>query len=146
MRHLADNGYSISEIADRLDYPIPKEKIAEMIWEYYVNIGKICLQKPEETHEKVSFIKEQDSFGKISFRRVAELVDNSNRKYIKCDFGKELYKNTDEFSMWLQQLETGDREYIESLPWPLNPVYHEFDGRMKRISQNQVDVKWIETD
>lgn len=145
MRHLADNGYSISEIADRLDYPLPKETISEMVWEHYVNIGKIYLQKPEETHEKVSFIKEQDSFGKISFRRVAELVDNSNRKYIKCDFGKELYKNTDEFVTWLQQLEAGDREYIESLPWPLNPVYHELDERMKRISQNQVDVKWLET-
>ena len=136
VRHLADLGYSISDIADSLDYPISKEKIAGYMWEHFVNIGKISLEEPEASHEKVSFVKEQDSFGRISFRRVTEVVDNSHKQYIKCDFGKQLYKNELEFQRMLMGLDGADAEYIKLLPWPLTPVYHELDERMERIIKN----------
>ena len=97
VRHLADLGYSISKIADEINYPISKEKIAQYMWEHFLNTGKISLEEPQSTYEKVSFVKEQDEFGKISFRRVTETVDNSNRKYVLCEFGKELYKKSPEF-------------------------------------------------
>ena len=59
VRHLADLGYSISQIADNLDYPIPREKIAGYMWEHFVNIGKICLEEPKQTQDIASFVKEQ---------------------------------------------------------------------------------------
>ena len=31
------------------------------------------------------------------------------------------------------KLNPGDKEYIELMPWPLEPVYHELDERMTRI-------------
>lgn len=133
VRHLADLGYSISQIADNLDYPIPKEKIAGYMWEHFVNIGKICLEEPKQTQDIASFVKEQDSFGRISFRRVVTTVDNSHKQYVKCEFGKLLYKKDENFLQALQKLEEGDKEYIELLPWPLTPVYHELDERMNRI-------------
>lgn len=133
VRHLADLGYSISQIADNLDYPIPREKIAGYMWEHFVNIGKICLEEPKQTQDIASFVKEQDSFGRISFRRVVTTVDNSHKQYVKCEFGKLLYKKDEKFLQALQKLEEGDKEYIELLPWPLTPVYHELDERMNRI-------------
>lgn len=133
VRHLADLGYSISQIADELDYPISKEKIAGYMWEHFLNIGKICLEEPQPSHEKVSFVKEQDSFGRISFRRVTEQIDNSQTKYVQCDFGRLLYKRDEAFIKQLEKLNPGDREYIELMPWPLTPVYHELDERMTRI-------------
>ncbi len=133
VRHLADLGYSISQIADNLDYPIPREKIAGYMWEHFVNIGKICLEEPKQTQDIASFVKEQDSFGRISFRRVVTTVDNSHKQYVKCEFGKLLYKKDENFLQALQKLEEGDKEYIELLPWPLTPVYHELDERMNRI-------------
>jgi len=45
IRHLADLGYSISQISDSLDYPLPKDKIASIIWEHFLNIGKISLKE-----------------------------------------------------------------------------------------------------
>ena len=45
VRHLADAGYSISEIAAQLDYPLPKEKIAAVIWEHFVNTGRRCTRR-----------------------------------------------------------------------------------------------------
>ena len=133
VRHLADLGYSISQIADNLDYPIPREKIAGYMWEHFVNTGKICLEEPKQTQDIASFVKEQDSFGRISFRRVVTTVDNSHKQYVKCEFGKLLYKKDEKFLQALQKLEEGDKEYIELLPWPLTPVYHELDERMNRI-------------
>lgn len=133
VRHLADLGYSISQIADNLDYPIPREKIAGYMWEHFVNTGKICLEEPKQTQDIASFVKEQDSFGRISFRRVVTTVDNSHKQYVKCEFGKLLYKKDEKFLQTMQKLEEGDKEYIELLPWPLTPVYHELDERMNRI-------------
>lgn len=134
VRHLADKGYSISDIASELDYPVSKEKIANFMWEHFLNTGKISLEEPKETYEKVSFVKEQDSFGKTSFRKVTETVDNSKRKYVLCEYGKELYKKDPEFMAWLNSLDEKDRDYIQLLPWPLTPVYHELDERMRRIT------------
>ena len=133
VRHLADLGYSISQIADNLDYPVSKEKIVGYMWEHYLNIGKICLEEPKASHKKASFVKEQDSFGRISFRRVTEDVDNSNKKYVECDFGKLLYKRDESFMIKLAKLNPDDKEYIELMPWPLTPVYHEMDERMTNI-------------
>ena len=133
VRHLADLSYSISKISAELDYPLSKEMIAQLMWEHYVNIGKICLEEPKDIHEKASFIKEQDEFGRISFRRVVEEIDNSSKKYAKCEFGKALYQKKPVFLSKLNLLEKDDREYIELLPWPLNPVFHELDERFQRI-------------
>lgn len=133
VRHLADKGYGISEIGEQLDFPVSKEKIAIFMWEHFLNTGKISLEEPRDTYEKASFVKEQDEFGKISFRRVTETVDNSNRKYVLCEFGKKLYRKDPEFVAWLDSLEDRDKEYILLLPWPLEVVYHELDERMIRL-------------
>ena len=135
VRHLADLGYSITGISEELNYPLSKEKIAAIMWEHFLNTGKISLEEPKDTHEKVAFVKEQDEFGRISFRRVTEIIDNTERRYIVCNYGLEKYKNSSEFNEWLQRLTPADREYIELLPWPLNPVYHEVDERIKRINK-----------
>ncbi len=135
IRHLADQGYSISEIEKQLDYPMSKEKIAAVIWDYFVSIGKISMEEPKEKHEKSSFVKEQDEYGRTSFRKVVEIVDNSNKKYRICEFGKLLYQKSLDFSNNIKKLEDKDIEYITLMPWPLNPVYHEMDERMIRISK-----------
>ncbi len=133
VRHLADTGLSVTEIMTQLDYPLPKEKVADIVWNHYVNIGVICLSEPKSTVEKISYIKEQDSFGKTSLRRVVESIDMSNAKYVKVDLGKRLYKNREELEKSLAELSARDRDYILDLPWPLQDVYHILDDRMKRL-------------
>lgn len=133
MRHLADTGLSVTEIMTQLDYPLPKEKVADIVWNHYVNTGVICLSEPKSTVEKISYIKEQDSFGKTSLRRIVESIDMSNAKYVKVDLGKRLYKNREELKKSLAELSARDRDYILDLPWPLQDVYHILDDRMKRL-------------
>ena len=135
MRHLADQGLTVSEIVSKLDYPLPKEKVASIVWDHYVNTGVICLKEPSSTVEKISYVKEQDEYGKTSMRRVVEKIDMSKVKYVKIDFGKRLYQNPEEFKKSLAALATKDSEYILSLPWPLSDVYHILDDRMKRLKK-----------
>ncbi|MCR4845137.1 MAG: hypothetical protein K5865_00165 [Eubacterium sp.] len=135
IRHLADLGYSISDIKEELSYPMPKEKIAEIMWEHFINIGKISFDKPSETHEKISYVKEQDSYGRVTFRRVVEEIDNSDREYVLCDFGAG--KDDEDYLRWLSDMEPSDREYIELMPWPKEPIYHELDDRIRRINSHE---------
>lgn len=136
VRHLADTGLTVSEIMSQLDYPLPKEKVASIVWDHYVNTGVICLSEPKATVEKISYVKEQDQFGKTSMRRVVEVIDNSKAEYVKVDFGKRLYQNPEEFKKSLAELSAKDIDYILDLPWPLTDVYHILNDRMKRIMRS----------
>ena len=136
VRHLADTGMSITAIMQHLDYPLPKEKVAAIIWDHYVNTGIICLDEPQAVTERISYVKEQDKYGKISMRRIVEQIDASDKKYVKIDFGKQLYKNKTAFTERLEGLAPEDREYVLAMPWPLQDVYHVLDERMQRIQHH----------
>ena len=141
IRHLADLGYSVDEIHERLDFPTPKEKIASVVWKHLVRTGVICLEEPGKTpREKVSYVKEYDSFGRTSFRQVREKIDpeDTGRKqprYVECDFGIRKYKDKEAFEKSLVGLELRDKDYILSLPWPIQKVWHLNDERMRRIQE-----------
>ncbi len=137
IRHLSDNGFTVKEICGRLDYPMSSSKVGEIVWKHYLNEGIICLEEPKEgaVAEKVEYVKEQDSFGKTSFRRVVKSVKNTGSKYICVDFGKRIYKDKEGFEKALDILGTGDKDYILGLPWPVQPVWHVLDERMERITK-----------
>ena len=138
IRHLADQGYTVTEITMRLDYPVPKDKVATIVWEHYLNEGIICLDEPGDVVEKVSYIKEQDAYGKISMRRIVEQIDTTDRDYVLIDFGRLMYKNKGAFIQSLEALEKRDRDYVLDLPWPLKPVYHINDDRIQRILKAKI--------
>ena len=166
IRHLADLGLSVDEIYDRLDFPTPKEKIASVVWKHLIKTGVIRMEEPDGTpREKVSYVKEYDSFGRASFRQVREIInpdiagrmtdkgsgtsapsyvgkgseasnqasDRKQSEYIECDFGIRKYRDKDALEISLAGLDLRDREYIRSLPWPVQKVWHLNDERMRRI-------------
>ena len=133
IRHLADLGYTVSEIMPQLDYPIPKESVAKIVWEHYINTGIISLEEPKASIEKISYIKEQNEYGKSSFRRVIEHIDTKEIKYKKVDFGKRIYQNPQAFNESLDKLSMSDKNYVLDLPWPNSDVYHIENDRIKRI-------------
>ena len=137
VRHLADKGFTVKEIKERLDFPAPISKVSELVWKHLIEKGVVRLSPPEEGETVISseYIKEQNSFGKTSFRRVTKSAPATDSEYIKCEFGKELYKNRKAFEDKLRVLDTRDRDYILGLPWPLVPVWHVADERMKRIME-----------
>lgn len=72
IRHLADNGCTVKQIAERLDFPVPEEKIAKVVWEHFLATGRIRKEEPGNgtASEEYTYVTEYDSYGRKSFRRV----------------------------------------------------------------------------
>jgi len=134
VRHLADRGMTVTEITAHLSFPTKKELVTEMVWKHYLNTGRIRLEEPVGgTVRKVSYVKEEGSLGKTSLRQVVEEIPAPEEGYVRCTFGRELYRDRGAFLKRLERLSASDREYILDLPWPLADVWHVKDDRMERI-------------
>lgn len=75
IRHLADLGYTVKQISEKLDFPTPYERIQRAVWERLLEVGVILTEEPgkRKPKEKVRYVREYDRFGKSSFRRVTEI-------------------------------------------------------------------------
>ena len=134
VRHLADQGLTVTEITRMLSFPTKKELVAEMVWKHYLDTGKIRLSAPENgTVKKVRYVKDEGPYGRTSLRQVIEEVPAPEVEYVAVDFGRQIYKDKAAFLKKLEGLSDKDKEYIMDLPWPLEIVWHVKDERMERI-------------
>ncbi len=72
IRHLADIGLTVAQIAEKLDYPVKKEKIGKIVWEHFLKRGHIRTEEPGSGvgSEEYTYVTEYDAYGRKSFRRV----------------------------------------------------------------------------
>ena len=64
VRHLYDKGFDAEQIQKQLTYPTTPEQIREVIKDY---------ERDKRTgRDKVKYVEDVDSFGRISFRQVKE--------------------------------------------------------------------------
>ena len=72
IRHLADRGYTARQIADALSFPVPYEKVRETLTGYLMDSAVLLRENPGvySKPEKAEYVREYDSYGKPSFRRV----------------------------------------------------------------------------
>lgn len=138
IRALAKKGMTVKQIAGNLLYPVDEAIIGEVVWKYYIQSGIVSLKKPDEKSEnvkKIKYVLDRDECGRSSYRRVEESVPDIPCEYVPCDFGKRLYNDSDNFMKQLEKLNKDDRDYILSLPWPLEVVFHIKNERIIRITQ-----------
>lgn len=142
IRHLADSGYTVKQIAEKLSYPTSYEQIGKTVWAHFLETGVVALEKPptEPVIERITYVKEYGKYGRTYFRQKKERIEQPVREYVSCDFGKRRYQNEEKFLKSLEGLWERDREYILGLPWPLQTVYHVLDERMERISEMLSDT------
>lgn len=81
IRHLADLGYTAKQIAERLTYPAPYERVQRAVWEHLVDTGVLLLKEPgsEVQKRQVTYVKEYGKYGRASLRQI-----------VLADDGKEL--------------------------------------------------------
>ena len=143
IRVMADKGYSVQKIHDRLDFPLPLERVRGLVWKHYLETGVILEEEPEciSPKERITYVKVQDEYGRSSFKQVVEKVEGKPgeesrrgaKEYVAIDFGKRLYQDKKGFEKALESLSEEDREYVLGLPWPIKTVWHVKDERMGRI-------------
>lgn len=139
IRHLTDLGYTVKQIQERLDFPIPVTRIQEAVWKRLMDRGVIFQEEPrsQKPREKVNFLREYDSYGKVSFRRVAETVPQQEKGgvFLVCEFGALRYRDGEKYRKVLEALDERQAEYIDGLPWPQRKVWHRADERMLEIER-----------
>ena len=136
IRHLVNLGYSVSEIKQKLDFPLSEKQIGQAVWKHLVENGVICLEDPKDhiINEKVSYVTCKGEYGRTYFKRVVEKQEiDRNIQYLKCEFGKMRYKDRAGFEAKVARLNQEDQEYINNMPWPLQTVWHRQDDRIVRI-------------
>lgn len=135
IRHMADMGYTVRQIQEKLDFPTPYERIQKTVWKHLTDTGVIFPEKLAQTREKVEYVREYDSYGRASFRRVAvpEISAKSSEPCLLCCFGLLKYKDPERYEEVLVALEQEQAEYIEGLPWGVERVFHRPDRRMLGI-------------
>lgn len=71
IRHLAEQGYAVREISERLDFPISFARLQRTVWEKMLECGILLLDEPSRTPpQKSEYVKDYDKYGKPSFRKV----------------------------------------------------------------------------
>ena len=137
IRHLADLGYTVRQIQEKLDFPTPYERIQKTVWKHLTDTGVIFPEGPRQgkTGEKVDYVREYDSYGRASFRRVVvpEVTSKPSEPCLLCCFGLLKYKDPERYEEVLRALEPEQAEYIEGLPWGVERFFHRPDQRMLEI-------------
>lgn len=73
IRHLADLGYTVKQICERLDFPTSYERVQKTVWEHLLDTGVLLRREPgsEEPKERFTYVKDYNQYGRTSFRKVA---------------------------------------------------------------------------
>ncbi len=92
VRHLVKQGLTVRQIAGRLDFPLPYEKVRKMAWEALVEQGTVLLSEPGTAgpEERAVYVKEQGEFGRTSFRRILVPEEDRRRtRWRELEYGEE---------------------------------------------------------
>jgi len=80
VRHLADIGYTLNQICDRLDYPAPRSKVQRIMMEHLYERRILLREEPsmEIFAGQTRFVQEQNAYGRRSLRRVRDDFNSQN--------------------------------------------------------------------
>ena len=103
IKHLTNQGYTVRQIVNKLDFPTPYEKVQELVWKQMIENGCLLLEEPGNgtEHEKVDYIQETDSLGRKSFRKVVVSCENDTRIHWKE--WNYTWKSEDSFRAFLDE-------------------------------------------
>ena len=159
IQHLTNQGYTVKQMIEKLDFPAPYEKVQEAVWKQLLNNGSLLLEEPGSGagQERAEYVMEKVSFGRRSFRKVVIKADKTKQIHWKeVIFSRKINGNlTDYLSKKIKEngenasyiscnfgmktnrlpdvLDDQQKDYILGLPWPKQIVYHKLDIRMREI-------------
>lgn len=158
IRHLTDIGYTLNQIVDRLDYPVPKSKVQKIMLEYLYESRILLKEEPSGAllTAPAVFIQEQDAYGRRSMRKIGgkepeqqiilwkeicyEPKQNGKLSAVlhrKCEENGETLSYISCRFGNLQCLNNRQRDYLAGL-YPEHSgmetiLYHRLDQRMREI-------------
>lgn len=129
IRHMVDQGYSIRQIMERLDYPTPQRRVEETALKHMLKKGILLERLPEKEYRQIKIPHPWDRkqlSEAVYFRKERDGEDSS---YVQLPIAG--LKKDKESSACLNDRE---RDYLCGLPWEGDMVYHRLTGRMYEIA------------
>ena len=79
IRHLADLGYTVRQITEKLTYPTPYERVRGTVWQHLIDTQVVLTEEPGggRHHRKATYTLEHDKYGRASFRMEADPAGDS---------------------------------------------------------------------
>lgn len=80
IRHLADLGYTVRQISEKLTYPTPYERVRGVVWQRLLDTKVVLTQEPGSGNgqRKAEYTIEHDKYGRTSFRRASYVGRNAD--------------------------------------------------------------------
>lgn len=129
IRHMVDQGYSIRQIIERLDYPTPQRRVEETALKYMLKQGILLERLPESEYRRVNIPYPWDRKQLSEAVYVRKERDGEEDSYVLLPIAG-LKKDKESLS----SLNDREREYLNGLPWEGAAVYHRLTGRMYEIA------------
>lgn len=92
IRHLADLGYTVKQISEKLTYPTPYERVRKAVWQHLIDTQVVLTQEPGngKQHGKAAYKMEYDKYGRASFRmETAATEDPGPIRWRECFYSEE---------------------------------------------------------
>ena len=133
IRHLADLGYTAEEIADKLTFPTPMDKIKTAYTKHLLNQGILAIDNPSEKKAEIhTYIRERGDYGRVSFRQVkVETEESNDKEYVECHFTTSGRLREELNTILTRQ----QYDYLDSIKWQMGIRYHLLNDRMKEIME-----------
>ncbi len=139
IRHLTEAGYTVKQIMEQLDFPVPYEKVRRAVWEHLVRTRGVLLEEPGSgtRKEKAVYVREYDKYGKCSFRRVVREEEASREIHWRgsCRW-KGICPRSRCFPL------CGQKYRKTGMETPMFPAVSEFCGRRSPTGTGAVCSAW----
>lgn len=160
IRHLANLGYTVNQIAAGLDISVPYESVQKTVNEHLRKEGILVCGRPDNGHAKTKFIKEYGRYGKPSFRQVViaepdtvsvkwqeHVYDSDADGGLLSFLDRKTAENGESCSYIscdfgldrqgteeaLSALERRQQEYMQGILWERMRMYHRLTPNMRAI-------------
>ncbi len=128
VRHLADIGYTLNQIVERLDYPAPREKVQKIMMAYLYESRVLLRKEPSEElfAAREQFVQEQDAFGRRSMRKI--IVDQRSQENVTEASDSEIWQQREK-AAWRQDFLWKESVYDPRRDGKLTELLHQKCGK-----------------
>lgn len=94
IRHLADLGYTVKQITEKLTYPTPYERVRKTVWQHLIDSEIVLTKEPGsgKQHGKAAYTVVHDKYGKASFQlEKAPVGDSEPVRWKERRYSEEKY-------------------------------------------------------
>lgn len=85
IRHLAQAGYTVKQISEKLTFPTPYERVRKTVWQHLLATGVVLLEEPGSVVQckKSAYLVDHDKYGRTSFRLTTSQEGNKESVHWK---------------------------------------------------------------